>query len=1113
MTELAAWLEKHGLGQFAQVLAENDIDMDVLASLTEDDLKELGFSIGHRRRFMNALKEASPPPAPIVTDVADAVDDRVSGERRQLTVMFCDLVGSTELSERLDPEEMRSVLQRYHAAVANAIAEQEGHVAKLLGDGVLAYFGWPKAHEDAAQRSVLAGLAAVGKVSELNDFGEPLAARVGIATGLVVIGDMIGDVASERDAIVGSTPNLAARLQAKAQSGEVVIHSVTRRLIGAAFDLEERGTHALRGFKDPVAIWQVRGLATTTTRFEALHGSQLSGFVGRAQEIGLLDDRWERARDGEGQVVLLSGEAGIGKSRIIREFSQARKGDCHILRYQCSPHEVNAAFHPIIAEMSASAGILPSDETEQRLSKLGLYLSDIFGTLNEAGPIFTTLLSLPSNRYPPLDMAPQRRKQRTIALLSDRIIRLSSEMPILVIAEDLHWSDPSSLEALDALIEGVQEAPVLVIATTRPSFSPNWGAYDHVTLHSLNRVSRGAGRAIAEEVAGGKKLPDEVLDRILAQTDGIPLFVEELTKTVLEAELLEEREDRYLLSGPLPPLAIPSTLHDSLMARLDRLASVKRVIQAAACIGREFEAELLSAAASLTEEELRHALDQLLSAQLVFRRSGAIRERYIFKHALVQDAAYESLLKSDRQTLHARLAEALEQRENPDTLELARHHFEAGAHDRAARLYLSTGQDALAANALPEAIGALEMALRATEKLYAAPDRDRLELDVRVALGTARMANFGWAHPSVSAAMEPAFTLAKSFEDDLALASILWGLWVHYQTRTNFPKAHEWLSELENSASQFEHSDLPLVYDMSAGCQYFWEAEYQRALWHTDRLRSVYDPTKHARITAFTNHDPLVFSQHWAGSLAEWIAGRPERSIERMQEAVALARKIGHPFNLVFALTAGATSLIYLNEANQLLEFCDEAYRVAEEEALGPFSEHVNVMQWRGGAHIQRGDYELGYSLAKKGNDFWTASGGKICTAMFRSWLVLGLQGLKRLEDAAALNTANIAHCRETGDCYMEPECLRLHGELLLQRANPDPSGAHHFFQEAITVAQRHEAKSWELRAAMSLARLLQSQEEHKAAIAALEPVLEWFKEGMDTGDLVEARELISSLQ
>ncbi|MDX1710610.1 MAG: hypothetical protein R3316_05685, partial [Rhodovibrionaceae bacterium] len=536
-------------------------------------------------------------------------------------------------------------------------------------------------------------------------------------------------------------------------------------------------------------------------------------------------------------------------------------------------------------------------------------------------------------------------------------------------------------------------------------------------------------------------------------------------------------------------------------------------IQAAACIGREFNAELLAQALPMDRRDLDDALEQLLSAQLIFRRGSTDDARFIFKHALVQDVAYSSLLMSARRALHKRLALALERSEDPDPVELARHFHEAGVQEKAARSYLAAGRRSLGESALPEAIGALELGLQAAEALEPSENRGRLSLDLQVALGTARMASFGWAHASVAQALEPAFPQARKLGDEDALVSILWGLWVHYQTRTDFSRAHEWLSELETVARERPESDLPVVYDMSAGCQYFWEADYERAIGHTERLRGIYERNRHARLAQLTNHDPLVFSQHWAGSLADWIRGYPERSIDRMEEAISLARDIGHPFNLVFALTAGASALIYLGEANWLLRYCDEAETVANEEALGPFSETVNITQWRGGALVQRGDYEKGYALAKKGNDFWNKSGGRICNAMFRSWFVEGLEGLGRFDDALALNELNIAHCRQTGDCYMEPECLRKQGELTLKTGSLDGSAAEALFRESLQLARSHEAKSWELRAATSLARFLKSRGETKEAVASLEPVINWFTEGLQSQDLCRARELLDALE
>jgi len=1117
MSDMRLWMENLGLDQYVQVLIDNDIDFQILSHLSDADLKELGLSLGHRRKLLlelsdkNAIVETATPFKS--EDPATVSGAEVEVDRRQLTVLFCDLVGSTELSQKLDPEELRDVFRNYHDTVVRSITDQNGHVAKLLGDGVLAYFGWPSAQENQVEMAVRTGLNATSAVSQIMAAGEPLAARVGIATGQVVVGDMMSETVQERGAVSGETPNLASRLQGQAQPGETVIDYATQRLIKGSFELQDGGLCHLKGFAEPVKIWRVMSTIHLGSRFEAAHDGQLTSLVGREHEIGLVLDRWRSSRDGEGQVVLISGEAGIGKSHILSEFAARLDGSGHLtLKLQCSQHETNTAFQPVLAEIESSAAFQPSDALEVRVDKLHDYLSLVFNENDEAISLITTSLSLPNTRYAPLHMAPQRQKQRTVMALVERISLLSRKQPIVLLIEDIHWIDPSSLEVLDALVEQVRDLPVLIVMTHRPNFLPQWGAHSHVTAHSLNRLSRSDGKAISEQISGGKALPDVVLSRILQQTDGIPLFVEELTKTVLEAGFLEERADSYVLNGPLPDVAIPTTLHDSLMARLDRMAPVKRVIQAAACIGREFGASLLATALPMSAEELKVALDQLLAAQLIFRRGSMEDESYIFKHALVQDAAYASLLISARQSLHNRLAQALERTDDPDPLTLARHFSASGANERAANLYLTAGRRSLESSALLEAIGALDLGLQALGAILPSRKRDRMELDLRVILGVARMANFGWAHPSVAEALEPAFPLAKAFANPDALGSILWGLWVHFQTRTDFPRAHEWLSELKTVARVHKKSDLPLIYDMSAGCQYFWEADYSSALGHTDHLKSIYDPNKHTQIATLVNHDPLCFSQHWAGSLAEWITGYPDSSVERMEEAISHARKVGHPFNLVFALTAGATNLIYLGDTDRLLKYCDEASKVVAEEALGPFADHVCVMQWRGAAHNQREEFKIGHSLIKTGNEFWTMSGGRICTAMFRSWIALGLQGLGRINEASAIISDNIIHCRETGDCYMEPECLRIQGELELKTDNPGIEAAERLFREAISIAQTQGAKSWELRAAMSLARLLHSRDRRSDAANCLEPVLNWFIEGLETEDIQEARNLMAVL-
>jgi class 3 adenylate cyclase len=977
MNDLGKWLDKLGLSDYAGVFAENAIDEEVLPDLTDADLKELGIPLGHRKKLLKAIlgldadnSAIAAFPGSASSSSAPAVDVKGSAERRQLSVMFCDLVGSTALSERLDLEAYRDLLSAYQNAARGAIERYDGYIARYMGDGLLVYFGYPTAHEDDAERAVRAGLDLVASVSALDTNPDiELQVRVGIATGQVVAGDIVGEGASEERAVLGETPNLAARLQGISLPNCVVLSEATQHLVKGRFDLEVLATQSVKGLKKPVRAFVAKGVRAAS-RFDAATTSGLASFVGRQSELQLLNDRWAQAKDGEGQVVLLSGEAGIGKSRILREFRDRLSKESHIaLLYQCSPYAAQTAFSPVIEQLQYAARFTSHDSAEQKLDKLERLLSEAVEDISEAAPLLAALLSLPGERYPPLSMSPQRQKLETIAALVAQLEGLALQRPVLVLVEDVHWVDPSTLETFDAVVERTQTLPVLVVMTHRPEFESAWGRFGHVTQFSLNRLKRGDGKTLSEQVTGGKALPQAVLDQILERTDGVPLFIEELTKTVLEAGLLKEENRRYTLDGPLPPLAIPSTLQDSLMARLDRLAPMKVVAQAAACIGREFSTELLLKV--LERASLEDELNQLMDAGLIFRRGIGETGSYIFKHALVQDAAYESLLIAKRQQLHAQIAQTLETSPDPDPAVLAHHFSAAGLAEKAATFCLAAGRRALSVSALPEAGGELEMGLREIDAMPPSAGRDRLELDLRTALGAAKIAYFGWPHPSVSAAYEPAVPLAEKLNDQKALGPVLWGLCVHYWCRGEFSPTHQWLTKLEKVADHSKDSELPVVRGMTAGCQYFWEAEYERAFCYTIHIHEIYDERRHAAIAAYTNHDPLCFSLHWAGSLLQWIIGYPDRALEMAEEAYALAHRIKHPFNTAFALTAGQEALLMRGDTERVLECCDEVQRIVDEEGLGDFAQHVLVNNWRGRAHTRMGDYETGYRLTHLATTRW----------------------------------------------------------------------------------------------------------------------------------------------
>ena len=799
--DILAWLRELGLERYEQAFRENEIVADILPKLTADDLKDIGVTIvGHRRKLLEAIAALAEPAlarqaGPSGPLKALTATRPTEAERRQLTVMFVDLVGSTALSAALDPEEMGAAIRVYQNAVAGETLRFEGHIAKFMGDGVLAYFGWPQAHEDDAERAVRAGLALARTVGELEAGGHRLAARIGIATGLVVVGETVGEGEAQERSVVGETPNLAARLQALAAPGAVVISQATRRLVGTLFELTDLGPTQIKGFAEPVAAFRVEGEGSAHGRFEALHGQRLTPLIGRDHELAMLLERWNWAKDGDGQVVLIAGEAGIGKSRLLHALREKLADEPHIaISHLCSAYHTNSALHPIVAQLQRAAGFASHDEPADRLTKLEALLAQGAEQLDEATPLFGALLGVATDeRYRAPNLSPQRQKQRTFEVLIEQLAGLARKRPVLQLYEDLHWADPSTLELLEMVVERARGLPILVVMTHRPQFSPPWSGQAHVTALPVNRLGRRQGAAMTLRVTGGKALPAEILDQILERTDGVPLFLEELTRTMIESGLMTDAGDHYELTGPLPPLAIPANLHDSLMARLDRLATVKELAQIGAVIGREFSYELLAAVADQPQERLESGLDQLVASELVFRRGSPPDATYSFKHALVKDAAYQSLLRSRRQQLHARLAQVFEAR-FPGVVEtqpelLAYHLTEAGLDARAADAWARAGRAALGRSAMREAANSLSRAVSLLQGMPSSPERQRLELELLGALGVALTNTLGPASPEAQATHERADLLSQELGDRKARFRARWNLWRVYNVRAEFNSA------------------------------------------------------------------------------------------------------------------------------------------------------------------------------------------------------------------------------------------------------------------------------------------------------------------------------------
>ena len=742
MLEIANWLGQLGLGRYAQRFAENEIDLSVLPHLTDQDLKEMDIPLGHRRKILAAISKsvatAPQPPKPLA-QMRPKISE--TAERRQVTVLFADLAGSTELSAHMDPEDLREIISNYQKCVAETVRRFDGFVAKYMGDGVLAYFGYPQAHEDDAERAVSAGLDLIERVAALNA-PVPLQSRVGIATEVVVVGDMVGSGEAQERGIIGETPNLAARLQSVAAPNMVIIAEGTRRLLGNLFELQDLGAREIKGISVAVRAWAALRPSLVESRFEAMHEGGLTALVGREEELELLLRRWSRAKSGEGQVVLLSGEAGIGKSRLTAALLDEVADKPHVrLRYYCSPQHTDSAFYPVITQLERAAGFDRQDAPNAKLDKLASLLGSSAGQQTDL-QLLAELLSTPTDdRYASLDWSPQQKKEKTLGALIRQLDLLSHRQPVLMVFEDVHWIDPSSRELLDMTVDYVAHLPMLLLVTSRTEYASRWVGQAHVATLTLTRLSRREGVTLVERLCGKNALPQGIAAEIVERTDGVPLFVEELTKVLLEADDHHDGKARANSIAARPSFAVPATLHASLMARLDRLgAATKEVAQIGAAIGREFSYELLSMVVQKSEAEVASfacAPDRCRSS--VFCRGTLPRAVFIFKHALVRDAAYGTLLRGSRQALHARIAGAIEE-QWPEIVEaqpeLLAHHFtEAALRERALAYWQRAGDRALRSAAYQEAIAHFDNALTAAERLAESPTLRVLRLRLCIAKG------------------------------------------------------------------------------------------------------------------------------------------------------------------------------------------------------------------------------------------------------------------------------------------------------------------------------------------------------------------------------------------
>jgi class 3 adenylate cyclase/predicted ATPase len=1034
-----------------------------------------------------------------------------SAERRQLTVMFCDLVGSTALSMRLDPEDLREVMVAYQKYVAETVTRFGGFVAGFMGDGVLVYFGYPQAHEHASERAARAGLALVRGLDE-RKWPSKVAPqiRIGIATGLVVV-NLAGVDEAQQHGIVGGTPNLAARLQALAEPNAVVIEPTTRRLTGGLFDYRDLGAVTLKGFADPVRAWQVMDLSAAENRFEALREAGAAPLLGRDEELELLLRRWQQAKGGAGRVVLLSGEAGIGKSRLGAALLEHIAGEQHLrLRYFCSPHHTDSALHPIIGQLERAARFERDDDPSTRLDKLQALLAYGAPSADDAS-LIAELLALAGidRRYPRLDLTPPQRKQKTMEALRRLVEAPSRRRPILAIFEDVHWIDPTSLELLDRMIGEVPRLPILLLVTFRPDFDPPWAGRPQVHGLALNRLGRSASAALVGRFGGGDGLPPELVEEILERADGVPLFIEELTKAVVEAGATGSPA-----TSPTPPVSqqvphhIPTTLHASLTSRLDRLGPAKELAQVGAVIGRRFSYALLAAVADRDESELHALLDQLVAAGLLLQEAAWPHAAFRFKHALVQGVANESLLRSARQQLHARIAATLEAA-FPETEpeQLAQHWAQAGNAERAVSHWRTAGEQAIRRGANREAIAQLTKGLRMLERLPHGLERDHIELGLQLLLAEALMADRGWTAPETRPCYDRARELCARIGDTEGLFPVLYGQFSHHLSRGEADAAHGLALETLQLTEGSGDAALRSMAHSMLGMSLFSRGELATAHPHLQTALSLDQPNSRSHTFLAPSHNVAIASLWLALTLL--LLGYPEQAALHAGAGVRAARALSNPHSLAHALALACRYHSILGATAALHQATEELAALAAEHRF-PFYAAAGQI-YRGWVLSAGPDVARGIEVLREGMATFMDLGSVALRPYFSARIaVLSAAAAASARDGIGLLDEAQEQVDQSGQRWCEAELHRSRGVLL--SAFPDARQAESCLQRSLATARRQGARLWELRAACSLGRLWRDQGKHDDARALLGPIHGGFAEGFDTPDLKEAKALLDAL-
>jgi class 3 adenylate cyclase/tetratricopeptide (TPR) repeat protein len=1121
MTTIREWLEGLGLSRFAGAFEEHEIDFDALPHLTEHLLERMGLPIGPRVKLLAAISVLESSPDAAIRKSGDAPaavaapGEQQQAERRQITVMFCDMVGSTQLAKRLDPEDLRALMRAYQQACGAVVERYEGHVAQILGDGIMAYFGWPRAHEDDPERAARAGLEVVAAVDAIEG-PEPLSVRVGISTGIVVVGESEGGEASESSLAVGETPNVAARLQAIAEPDTVVVGPNTGRLISGRFDVEDMGPQSLKGLAEPIAAFRVMRARDESSRFQAAHASALTPLVGRRAELALLQERWLDAKGGEGQVVFVSGVPGIGKSRIVHELETSLAAEPNVsLKLQCSPHHGQSALFPVIQLIARAAGIGAEDPDAAKLDKLESLLSQATRQVDKAAPLIAEMLSIPVEpRYAPLALSAQQIKDQTLVVLVELLLGLSAKEPVFCLVEDAQWIDPSTQELLDMVMGRVEKARILLVVSHRPEYQPHSGVHGNVSALTISRLRRSDVAEMARLALREQAVPTAVMERIVDESDAVPLFIEELARGAVESGAIDGPGGRVRFAEPSATWSVPDSLRDSLMARLDRAPQGRSVAQMAAVVGREFPYEMLQRISPLSKSELDFTLGALEENEIIQQIERRPTARYLFKHALVRDSAYESLLKSSRRQIHGKVAEVMEEI-SPEVVTsqpelLAYHYSRAGNAEFAVRYWVHGGKRAHSRWANLEAIAQFRHALEFLQFLPETAERNATELDIQLSHGLCDIAIHGYASNETRKPFERACDLSAQLGDSSKEMQSLFGLWGHYWMQARHDRAIE-LSELLLAKAEPLGDPVPLIVGhRSLGSTLFTKGDFVQARKHLEKAIALSKAVRVEELSSSYAVDPRVASRLMLG-WELWILGYPDQALASVTLALAEATEHAHPYGIAFAHYVTAAVHLLRREAGDSLRHADESLALSREHRINLFALYSRF--GRGCALAELGQATEAIAEIQEGIEEARRSSLGYMRGFMLGWLATVQAETGDAEAALSTIDAALKDVDDVSGHAWEAELHRLHGNIL---AVVHPEAPHHpeaSYRKAIAVAHRQAARSLELRATTSLARLLRAGGRRDEARDHLASIHDWFTEGFDTADLREAKALLDDLQ